>query len=220
MQVNQEFGSEAVLRYTRDLLLFWPSHTITTRLPRELQVRALAESQGYGRGESGGDGGVRQRVRRRAERPPLSSVLLCNTRSLRSKVEELRVNTRVRYEYRDSCLLVFTETWLREDVPDTLFALEGFSLVRADRNDNSGKTKGGGICVYINQKWCSQFSARERVCISDIELLCLSLRPFYLPREFGNILLYTVYIPPSGKNLQQTVFTNNYNALLKHPVLF
>lgn len=41
-------------------------------------------------------------------------------------------------------------------------------------------------------------TTRESVCNPDIELVCLSLRPFYLPREFGNILLCTAYIPPGG----------------------
>ena len=31
-----------------------------------------------------------------------------------------------------------------------------------------------------------------------MELLCLSLRLFYLPREFGNILICSVYVPPNG----------------------
>lgn len=45
-----------------------------------------------------------------------------------------------------------TEIWLQEDVPKLLIALKGFSTVRSDRNNTSGKSKGGGICVYMNQK--------------------------------------------------------------------
>jgi len=33
----------------------------------------------------------------------------------------------------------------------------------------------------------------------DFELLAIGLRSFYLPREFGCILLFVVYVPPSGK---------------------
>ena len=36
------------------------------------------------------------------------------------------------------------------------------------------------------------------MCSPDLELLCLSLRPFYLPRDYGNIFICAVYIPPSG----------------------
>lgn len=34
---------------------------------------------------------------------------------------------------------------------------------------------------------------RATVCNPDIDLLCLSLRPFYLPREFGNIIVCAAY---------------------------
>lgn len=35
--------------------------------------------------------------------------------------------------------------------------------------------------VSLSTKWCSQFILRESVCNPDIELVCLSLRSFYLP---------------------------------------
>lgn len=37
---------------------------------------------------------------------------------------------------------------------------------------------------------------QERICTSDIELLCISLRPFYLPREFPQLFFSLVYIHP------------------------
>lgn len=91
-----------------------------------------------------------------------------------------------------------TETWLRKDIPDTSIQLEGFTSVRGDRDVTSGKTRGGRICVFVNDKWCKQVTIRERRCDPDLELLCLSMRPFYLPREFGNVVICAVYIPPSG----------------------
>ncbi len=36
------------------------------------------------------------------------------------------------------------------------------------------------------------------MCKPDEELLCLSLWPFYLPLEFGNINICSAYVPPSG----------------------
>lgn len=52
--------------------------------------------------------------------------------------------------------------------------------------------------MYINDNWCRQYTVRETTCSPDVELLCLSLRPAYLPRELGNIILCAVYVPPSG----------------------
>lgn len=73
-----------------------------------------------------------------------------------------------------------------------------FSCVRADREASSGKTKGGGICIYVRDSWCSQLTIRETICDPDLEMICISMRPFYLPREFGNIILCATYVPPSG----------------------
>lgn len=94
---------------------------------------------------------------------------------------------------------MLTETWLRPEMPSLLIEVQGFSFIRADRSASSGKSRGGGICVFVNGRWCSHTTVKSTVCNPDIELLCLSLRPFYLPREFGNILICVVYVPPSGK---------------------
>ena len=37
---------------------------------------------------------------------------------------------------------------------------------------------------------------REEICTPDIELLTISLRPFYLPREFQQLFFTIVYIHP------------------------
>jgi len=60
------------------------------------------------------------------------------------------------------------------------------------------KTLGGGVCLYINRRWCTNVTVRERICHSDIELLSVSLRPYYLPREFPQIFVSVVYIHPKA----------------------
>ena len=67
-----------------------------------------------------------------------------------------------------------------------------------DRDANSGKTPGGGVCMYIKDSWCRNFAVRDNICNLDLELLCVILRPLYLPREFTNLFVCVVYIPPSG----------------------
>lgn len=69
------------------------------------------------------------------------------------------------------------------------------SPVRMDREASAtGKTLGGGVCVYFNRRYCT--SVREKICLPDIELMSVSLRPFYLPLEFPQIFLTVVYIHP------------------------
>lgn len=52
--------------------------------------------------------------------------------------------------------------------------------------------------MFIRDSWCNNFTKKATVCTLDVELLCLSLRPFYLPRDYGNIFICAVYILPSG----------------------
>ncbi|KAK0144622.1 hypothetical protein N1851_016964 [Merluccius polli] len=54
------------------------------------------------------------------------------------------------------------------------------------------------MAVYVSNNWCKQYTVRETLCCPDVEILHLTMRPFYLPREFGSVAVCVVYIPPSG----------------------
>lgn len=131
--------------HSRELLLDLqrrgqPEPGLLRDIPEEL-IRRCRKPRKRGR-----RGGVHHRLRRRHDKPPLPSVLFSNACSLRNKLDELRANTRFCNEYRESCVMIFTETWFQEDYPDQLAEVPGFTIVRMDRNSDSGKTKGGGIC--------------------------------------------------------------------------
>ena len=70
----------------------------------------------------------------------LPSLLLSNVRSLCNKMDE--VEHRVVSVKPD--VVVFTETWLDADVPDSCISLPGYNIVRKDRNKY-----GGGIIIYL-----------------------------------------------------------------------
>ena len=70
--------------------------------------------------------------------------------------------------------------------------------MRADRLPESGKKHGGGLCFYINEKWCNNATVRYQVCCPDVEMLTVNVRPFYLPREFSQIYLCIAYCPPKS----------------------
>ncbi|KAJ8250859.1 hypothetical protein GJAV_G00214030 [Gymnothorax javanicus] len=59
--------------------------------------------------------------------------------SLRNKVDELWACTQYLLDYRQSCLICLTESWLTEADPDSTADMEGFTLERVDHNQNSGK---------------------------------------------------------------------------------
>ncbi len=55
-------------------------------------------------------------------------------------------------EYRDSCLLCFTETWLKDTIDSSSLRVTGISdPVRTDHDALvTGKKAGGGVCIYVN----------------------------------------------------------------------
>ncbi len=95
--------------------------------------------------------GVLVRLRRRAFRHPLPTILLANVQSLDNKLCELRACISYQRETRDYCVICLTETWMSAMVPDSAIELTGFSVHRSDRmKELTGKSRGGGVCFYIN----------------------------------------------------------------------
>ncbi len=70
--------------------------------------------------------GVLVRLRSRAFRPPLPTILLANVQSLDNKLYELRVRISYQRETRDCCVICLTETWMSAMVPDSAIELTGF----------------------------------------------------------------------------------------------
>lgn len=85
----------------------------------------------------------------------------------------------------------------------------GFTIFRSDREFKAvDKSKGGGLCFLINNRWCTNNKILSTSCTSDLETLVIQCRPFYLPREFPSLIFVAVYIPPdanTGTAIQQLV---------------
>ncbi len=96
-----------------------------------------------------------------------------------------------------------TETWMSAMVPDSAIELTGFSVHRSDRTKElTGKSRGGGVCFYINNSWCDERNIHsiKSFCSPDLEFHTLLCRPFWLQREFTAIIITAVYIPPSSQH--------------------
>ncbi|KAI5607308.1 hypothetical protein C0J50_7060 [Silurus asotus] len=121
--------------------------------------------------------------------------------SLENKLDNLRARVKFQRDIRDCNLLWFTETWLNPAVPDhAIQPAEFFSVYRMDRTLDSGKSRGGGVCLMVNKHWCDSTSIvpLSRSCSPNLELLSIKCRPFYLPREFSSVIVSAVYIPPQA----------------------
>ncbi len=114
--------------------------------------------------------GIRNRLRKRAHSPPLPSILLANVQSLENKMDDLRARISFQWDIRDCNILCLTETWLTPTFPDTAVTpSDNFSVLRMDITAEAGKTKGGGVCFFINKKWCGprNISILSRSCSSS-----------------------------------------------------
>ncbi len=90
---------------------------------------------------------------------PKNAHLLCfflsNVQSQKSKMDEIYLRLTQQREIRDCCAHIFTETCLTPHILDEAIALNGRGLFRTGRTQDSGKQRGGVLCVYINNSWCS-----------------------------------------------------------------
>ncbi len=189
--------SPAATEKLRDLCLLLEPDLETAASPtdatRTRQRRKRCE-RGRKRGKRGG---IRARLRANPTRPALPTLMLSNVRSLENKLDLIQLSRSTQHEARDCCVFVFTETWLNENIPDSAIQLNRLTCYRSDRDTTlSGKSRGGGLCVYINKEWCNNTAVLSKHCSSLVEFMFVKCRPFYLPWEFTAIVIVAVYIPP------------------------
>ena len=90
-------------------------------------------------------------------------------------------------------IAILTETWLFENIPSDPFTVDGYVLLRKDRD----KKRGGGVCIYIKQDLpFKQWSNLE----SDIESIWITVWPKLMPRDTPCITIAGVYYPPGADN--------------------
>ncbi|KAI2645419.1 putative RNA-directed DNA polymerase from transposon BS [Labeo rohita] len=70
---------------------------------------------------------------------------------------------------------------LNDAIPDCALHLPGYQLFRADGDaESTGKSRGGGTCFYINERWCTDVTVLKKMCCSDLEALFID---FYIPPQ-------------------------------------
>ena len=161
-----------------------------------------------GRSRRGRRGGVRERIKRRGYRTALPVITFGNVQSIRNKTDELAAKCKFYHEYRESAVIALSETWLQDKDANSTVEIENFTLTRSDRR-NIARQRGGGLAVYVNDRWCTNVIIKESFCNDDIEYLVIACRPFYLPSEFSNVLIINVYIHPESNYAEATRLLEN-----------
>lgn len=116
------------------------------------------------------------------------SLLLSNTMSLAPKIDEIAhslISNKIDVAF-------FTETWLKDSIPDEAINIADYQLFRRDRKLRTH----GGVCLFVNNFiFCRPLPDLQS---EDHEVLWVLLRPSRLPRGFSNIITAVVYHPPDA----------------------
>ena len=110
--------------------------------------------------------------------------------SLVPKIDEVRI---VANSVNPDFISV-TETWLQNHVHSNIVELNGYNIVRKDRQAGTH----GGICLYIRDT--IQFSVLETLSNSIFEVLWVRMCPTRLQRGVNSVIVGTVYHPPNANN--------------------
>lgn len=136
-----------------------------------------------------------------------------NIRSLLPKHDELCLLAK----QSNADIICLSETWLDNSVFDSEISINGYTVVRRDRNRH-----GGGVCIYIRNTL--SFNIRDDLEHSDLEALFIDIllpksKPIlcgviYRPpkqTDFYNIL-ETVLLSCSSFNSQENVILGDFNT--------
>ena len=99
-----------------------------------------------------------------------------------------------------SCLTTFTETWLQSHIHANVVELNGYDLIRKDRQEGIH----GGICICIKDS--IKVSLLDILSTSSLGVLWVNLRPTRLPRCIYSIIVGTVYHPPNADNTEMSKY--------------
>jgi hypothetical protein len=129
----------------------------------------------------------------------LPSFYLSNARSIFPKLDELSAILAT----TPVDVVAITESWLYDQIDDSLVSIDGFNIFRKDRVLG----RGGGVCVYLREG----IPAKRRYDLEkpDIECLWLWIRPTRLPRPLSGIAVCVVYHPP-GRTAQEHQYLKQY----------
>ncbi len=110
-------------------------------------------------------GAIRARLRASITRSAIPSLMLSSVLSGKQNGLNSTQSVYTAWDKGLLCVFFFTETWLNDNIPDSAIQLHGLSCCRADRDSSlSGKTCGGGLCVYVNKEWCNNAVAVTKHC--------------------------------------------------------
>lgn len=104
----------------------------------------------------------------------MACIFFTYARSLTDKLDEPQPATNK--IIWDSFILLITETWLHSLITNETIELVGYTAYWHDKIKSSNKSKGGGLCIYINSSvTISKVIASH--CWLDLTVKCMHISP-------------------------------------------
>jgi len=118
---------------------------------------------------------------------------------VRNKLHKLHGLLKTKRLSDQSQLICIPESWLTPDVLHSRTELKGYGQFSLERPpDASSKTCGGGILVYIDNKWSTNNNLIFNHMDNHCETMTIKSRSHWLPREFTSIITVSCYTPFAG----------------------
>ena len=139
-----------------------------------------------------------------------------NICSIKSKIDDVKTLL----EHSDLDVLCLVETFLTEEVDDTLLEVPGYNFHRCDRNADSNKKSGGGLLMYYK-------NSRDISPIQNSDLITPSIECTFLTlnlKQARPTVIGAIYRPPDAsyinsiddweKHMNSLNFPNNADLVL------
>jgi len=115
-------------------------------------------------------------------------------------------------------ILNLQETKLKESTSDSTVELNDFHLFRLDRDlTNFEETRGGGLIMYINKKWCHNKSKLLfTISNCDAEIISIVCRQKHLPNIYTCIINLNIYFRPQRNKINcENIIRNHLQNIFK-----
>ena len=139
----------------------------------------------------------------------LPTILNLNSRSVVNKLDEI---THL-LDFHCVDIAGVTETWLSDTVPPSITTIDGYSCERRDKVEK----KGGGVLAYIREN--IPYNRQGYLESNDVESLWVLVRDKCMPRQYSQILIVVVYVPPNACDYTTInhIVAGVDDTLRKHP---
>ena len=85
-------------------------------------------------------------------------------------------------------ILALNETKLDKSIDDSLVNIEGYTIIRHDRDHH-----GGGVAIYLKDTLLDKTTVREDLPNSALELICVEIKPIHA----ASFVVLACYRPPN-----------------------